>query len=72
MKSFFIFIFLLVLSIGFAVAMDLLLGYSISQCLQNLNNPFWLMDNIELSTSLIIISLLFLKPMIVFLKKKFH
>ena len=72
MKSFFIFIFLLVLSIGFAVAMDLLLGYSISQGLQNLNNPFWLMDNIELSTSLIIISLLFLKPMIVFVKKKFH
>jgi hypothetical protein len=72
MKSFFIFIFLLVLSIGFAVAMDLLLGYSISQCLQNLNNPFWLMDNIELSTSLIIISLLFLKPLIVFVKKKFH
>ena len=72
MKSFFVFIFLLVLSIGFAVAMDLLLGYSISQCLQNLNNPFWLMDNIELSTSLIIISLLFLKPMIVFVKKKFH
>ena len=72
MKSFFIFIFLLVLSIGFAVAMDLLLGYSISQCLQNLNNPFWLMDNIEVSTSLIIISLLFLKPMIVFVKKKFH
>lgn len=72
MKSFFIFIFLLVLSIGFAVAMDLLLGYSIFQCLKNLNNPFWLMDNIELSTSLIIISLLFLKPMIVFVKKKFH
>ena len=72
MKSFFIFIFLLILSIGFAVAMDLFLGQTISQCWQNLNNPFWLMDNIEISTSLIIISLLFLKPLIVFVKKKIH
>ena len=72
MRSFFIFVFLLILSIGFAVALDLFLGQTISQCLQNLNNPFWLMDSTELSSSLILISIWFLKPMIMFVKKKFH
>lgn len=72
MKSFFIFLFLLMLSIGFAVGVDLFLGYTISQCLQNLNNPFWLMDPMELSVSLIIIAIWFAKPMIMFVKKKIH
>jgi hypothetical protein len=72
MKSFSIFISLLILSMGFAVAMDLFLGQTISQCWQNLNNPFWLMDPTELSSSLIIISIWLLKPLIMFVKKKMH
>lgn len=72
MKSFFTFVFLFILSIGFAVAVDLLLGYTFSECLQNLNNPFWLMANTEVSAALMIISLMFLKPIIRFVKKRVH
>lgn len=72
MKSFFTFVFLFILSTGFAVAVDLLLGYTISECLQNLNNPFWLMANTEISTALLMISVMFLKPIIKFVKKRIH
>lgn len=72
MKSLFTFVILLILSICFAVTMDLLLGYTFSECLQNLNNPFWLMAETELSTALLMILLMFLKPIIRFVKKRIH
>ncbi|MFB5661945.1 hypothetical protein [Alteribacillus sp. HJP-4] len=47
MKILGIFVFIFILSITFSLLIDILLGFSLSQALLSLRNPFWVIETGE-------------------------
>ncbi|MDP9697638.1 hypothetical protein J2T16_000535 [Paenibacillus intestini] len=70
MRIFIVSIVLLLLSVGFVICMDLLVGLPLSVSLENIISPFTFMTPQELVTVVIFMLYVIVKPINVHLKKQ--
>lgn len=70
MKILFIFFLCFLLTTAIAIMMDLMMGMKFSMSLRNMKNPFWVMTIPEYFIVFVLLSMLFVPPIVSFFKQK--
>ncbi|RBW69010.1 hypothetical protein [Bacillus taeanensis] len=70
MKVVVVFLFMLLLAILFNISMDMLLKIKMSESLENLRNPFWVMETGEYVILTFIIVITIMQQVMPIIKKK--
>ncbi|MFB9761389.1 hypothetical protein [Ectobacillus funiculus] len=70
MKILGVFIFIFLLSISLSVFMDILLGFSLSQALLHLLNPFWVIESGEYVMLALLLLLTIGQQIVIIIKNK--
>jgi hypothetical protein len=70
MKIWMLFFLSFLLAVAIAIMMDMMMGMSLFSSLTNIKNPFWVMTIPEYVILFIMLSIMFIPPMVSFFKQR--